>query len=345
MSEVADNKCLSCGANVKFNPITQKWDCEYCGSSFELKDFENIQAKEKKVSGKKMDVDEYSCPNCGAKIITDENTVATHCVYCGNTTIMKNRIQDMLEPDKIIPFKSTKEDAIIEFQKNVKKKRFAPKEFHKKENIEKISGIYIPFWLYDAKTNGEIDAEATNIHHWSDSRYDYTETETYSCYRSGNLEVTDLPVDGSSKFEDDIMDSIEPYDYKDFVGFNRSYLSGFLAEKYDLDQNEVYDRAKKRIENTLIGELKKSINGYTTVSVTNSNINIDNGEVEYALLPVWMLNIKYKNKMYTFAMNGQTKKVIGNVPISASKLIMKSSIVFGITFSILIIIGLIGGML
>ena len=342
MKTVADNKCPSCGASISFNPTTQKWDCAYCGSSFGIEEFEKMQGKEE-ITQSNVEIDEYTCPDCGAALITDANTVATHCVYCGNTTIMKNRLQEEFKPDKIIPFKKQKDEAIKAYQLNVKKKWFAPSDFHKKENIEKISGVYIPFWLYDCYTNGTINANAEKIRYWSDSNYNYKETEIYNCVRSGELEITDLPVDGSTKFEDDIMDSIEPYNYSEFKEFNRAYLSGFLAEKYDLSSNDVYKRAEERVKNTLENELKESIKGYSSVTVRNSNINVQKGDVEYALLPVWMMNIKYKDKKYTFAMNGQTGKVVGNVPIDYGKMIWKSALCFGIAFVVCFIIGFMGG--
>ena len=233
MKITVDNKCPSCGANVKFNPTTQKWDCEYCGNSYEIEEFEKQQEKETK-ENLDFEIDEYTCPNCGATVVTDANTVATYCVYCGNTTIMKNRLQGEFKPDKLIPFKTTKEEAIEEFKKNVKKRWFAPSDFHDEKNIEKITGVYVPFWLYDSQMNGNIQSRATQIRRWSSGNYDYTETSTFRCTRSGELEIEDLPVDSSTKFKDEIMDSIEPYNYSEFKPFNRSYLSGFLAEKYDL---------------------------------------------------------------------------------------------------------------
>lgn len=285
------------------------------------------------------------CPNCGAKVLTDENTVATHCVYCGNTAIMKNRLQGEFKPDKIIPFKTEKKDAVKAFQENVQKKWFAPKEFHLEENIEKITGVYVPFWLYDGKVNGNISAKATKTRFWSDSNYNYTEISEFECTRSGNIEITDLPVDGSSKFEDNIMDSIEPYDYNEFVEFNRAYLSGFLAEKYDLDKETVYVRAEDRMKNTITNELKSTIGGYTSITIQNSDADIQKGDVEYALLPVWMLNIKFKEKMYTFAMNGQTKKMVGDVPVDVKCLTCKSLVCFAIITIICSLVALIGGSL
>ena len=339
MKSAVDNKCPTCGANIKFNPTTQNWVCEYCGASYNVDDFERLQTKEENVSeNTNTSITEYQCPDCGAIVITDENTVATHCVYCGNTAIMKNRLQGEFKPDKLIPFKSTKEEAIAAFQKNVKKKWFAPSTFHNKENIEKISGVYIPFWLYDSYIDGKIDAKTTKIRKWCSGNYDYTETTYYKCVRKGNLEITDLPVDGSTKFQDEIMDSIEPYDYNEFVPFNRSYLSGFLAEKYDLTSDDVYERAKQRMENTIIDQLKSTLSIYSTIDIEDKKINIQDKEVEYALLPVWMLNIKFNNKMYTFAMNGQTKKVIGQVPIDFKKLILKGLGFLGISTAVIFLI-------
>ncbi len=328
MGVVLDNKCPSCGANIKFNPATQKWDCEYCGCSYQLEDFE--RNKKNTNTEENVNIDEYTCPNCGATVVTDENTVATSCIYCGSTTIMKNRLQGDFQPDKIISFKTKKEDAIKAFQENVKKRWFAPSDFSKQENIEKISGVYIPFWLYDSYMYGKINARAEKVRSWSSGDYRYTETEIYNCMRSGELGIEDLPVDGSTKFEDEIMDSIEPFDYKEFIPFHKSYLSGFLAEKYDLNKDAVYNRAEGRMKNTMVNELRSTIRGYTSVIVNNSFVNVKKGQVEYALLPVWMLNIKYKEQMYTFAMNGQTRKVTGSVPVDIKKLIKKSLIFFAV---------------
>lgn len=345
-----DHKCPSCGANIKFNPTSQKWDCEYCGASYGLDAFQKETQEENKQEKREnnnddnsINLNEYVCKNCGAVIVTDENTSATHCVYCGNTAIMKDRLKGKFQPDKIIPFKTTKDDAVHSFQKLVAKKRFAPKEFSDQENIEKISGVYIPFWLYDGKTEGKIDATATKERSWRQGNYDITETTYYKCYREGKEEYVDVPVDGSTKFDDKIMDSIEPYDYTEFVTFNSSYLAGFLSEKYNQTSEDVYSRVEERVKNTLIDNLSSNIKGYSSVRVNNSQINIEKGEVEYALLPVWMLNIKYKEKTYTFAMNGQTKKCIGNIPIDYSRALRKSFLFFGACTAIAFILTLLLG--
>lgn len=327
--DVLDHECPSCGANIPFNPITQKWDCKYCGASYNLEDFKKYdnEIKDENKKEEKIEIDEYECPNCGAKVVTDSNTSATSCVYCGSTTIIKNRLQGEFKPSKVIPFSQPKERAVEEFYKFSKKKWFAPKEFCRRENIQKVEGVYIPFWLYNCKSSGKIQADLKRFTTWSSGDYRYTKVDIYDCIREGNMEFIGVPVDGSTKFADDIMDSIEPYDYEKMKVFSPSYLSGFLAEKYDVEMEDAYSRAKSRINNSTIAELKSNISGFDVVTVRDSNIDIQRNSDEYVLLPVWMLNIMYKNKMYTFAMNGQTGKMVGNVPISPKKLILKALIV------------------
>lgn len=341
-----DLKCINCNAVLKLNPETQKWDCEYCGSSFNEEEVlqQTGRAEEQSVPEEQIDLDEYSCPSCGATVVTDTNTSATACVYCGNTAIMKNRLEGKFRPDKLIPFRTKKEEAVESFLKFVNERKFAPDEFKNKQNIEKVSGVYIPFWLFDCKTTGDIEARCKNYKHWSDVNYNYTKTDTYHCIRRGDMSFTDIPADGSSKFQDDIMDSIEPYDYNGFQPFQYPYLSGFLAEKYDKDPEEVYERAKVRAENTTTSVLTTDLNCYSNRTLVKNQIEIENGKIEYALLPVWLLNFKYEDKIYPFAMNGQTGKMIGNVPIQKKKVINYIIKRFGIIASVGVVIALIVGL-
>jgi DNA-directed RNA polymerase subunit RPC12/RpoP len=322
--EVLDHKCPSCTAKLPFNPTTQMWDCQYCGSSYKLEELEEFEKKQKEQENKskKSDVnaDVYECPNCGAKVITDENTTATFCVYCGSTSIIKNRLTDEFRPVKIIPFANTKNEAIASFKRFKRGKLFTPKDFSDESNIEKLTGVYIPFWVYNCDVEGDINVSATKVKTWRSGNYRYTKTDSYSVKRVGNMCFEKIPVDGSIKFDDNTMDSIEPFDYKGLKDFNMSYLSGFLSEKYDVDKEESYKRAYERIKNTTINELKSTIRGYSSITVTGSNTNVDIKKTEYILLPVWMLNIKYKDKMHLFAMNGQTGKMVGNIPIDKKKM-------------------------
>ena len=185
--------------------------------------------------------------------------------------------------------------------------------------IEKLTGVYIPFWLYDAEADGEVSGTATNIKTWRSGNYRYTKTDTYRVKRGGKANFIRIPVDGATKFDDDTMDSIEPFDYNEIKEFSAGYLSGFLAEKYDVDSEAACKRAELRVKNALENYLKGDIVGYSVVNVGDANIQEKILKSEYVLFPVWMLNIKYKDEMHLFAMNGQTGKMVGNVPIAWHK--------------------------
>lgn len=341
MLGVLDNKCPACNAKINFNPANQKWDCEYCGSKFTLEEMQqhsNASTVEAntvvEVKNEAMgNMDMYHCNNCGAEIIADENTTSTFCVYCGSTAILKNRIDSGRAPNYIIPFKNVKDDAVVAFKNLFKHKPLTPKCFKDPKNIQKITGVYIPFWAYDLVADGQIDFEATDVTTWSDSRYRYTKTSRYSVKKSGHFDFDKVLSDASSRFPNDLMDSIEPFNYQDLVQYNHAYLSGFLAEKYDVDENAGLERAKERTMLTCV-DLVQSTVGHQSKRVVNNSMNIEPKQCHYIMLPVWMVNIQYKDKNYTFAMNGQTGKIVGNIPIGIKETITWSIIVYVISLII-----------
>lgn len=348
-----DHKCPNCNASIKYNPKDKNWVCEYCGSKFTLEDLKNNEEnfkktnvndskelkKDKENSLENQEMDVYHCQDCGAEIIADKNTSATFCVYCKNTAILKSRLSDKFSPSKIIPFAKTKDDAITAF-KNVGKGKFLmPKEFSNPKNILELSGIYIPFWLYSCKMKGNVSGNATKVMTWSTYDYIYTKTDTYRVERGGEYNFNNIPVDGSVRFNDAIMNSIEPFNYDELEDFNYSYLSGFLAEKYDVEKNEAKKITIDRAQNSTINDLiSKAHSHYNTFVSNNKNTEIIEENIEYVLLPVWMVNIKYNDKMYTFAMNGQTGKMIGDIPYSKGKLVLFVFVLFIVLFGISLLV-------
>lgn len=337
---VVDNKCPACGAKITFNPKNQKWDCEYCGSKFTLEEMQQhnnasseeankvkSDVKEEKING----LDVYRCKNCGAEIVADENTTATFCVYCGSTAILKSKIDKGVVPSFVIPFKNVKDDAIKAFKDVTKGKILMPKAFKDEKNIQKITGVYIPFWAYDFTGNGEMSFNASDVRHWSDTRYHYTETRNYKSTVSGHLEYEKVLADASTRFDDDLMDSLEPFDLKKLEKYNHAYLSGFLSEKYDVSEEDGVPRASQRAMNSSVSMLKSAVK-HQMSTVADNNFNLKKTASNYILLPVWMVNIKYKEKMYTFAMNGENGKIVGNIPVDTGKAILVAIIVFIISF-------------
>jgi predicted RNA-binding Zn-ribbon protein involved in translation (DUF1610 family) len=282
----------------------------------------------------------YSCTSCGAEIVTDDTTAATFCYYCHNPAILPGQLSGKYRPAKVIPFKFKREAATETFVKWCKKKPLLSRDFITTSQLEYISGLYVPFWLFDCDIKGHISAEARNVRTWVSGDKRYTETKYYDVRRAGKASFGGIPADGSKKIDDELMEVLEPYDYQQMEDFSMSYLSGYLAEKYDVDCTQVYDRISERVKTYSKKLLRDTIRGYNSVTVHNSNINVANVKPTYVLLPTWMFTYEFKGKTYMFAMNGQTGKVAGRLPISKKR----AAAWFGIISSVVFIILWIGGM-
>jgi DNA-directed RNA polymerase subunit RPC12/RpoP len=336
-SYALDSKCPSCGGPLKYNATIQKFKCEYCDSEFDVKELDAKSNNAAKAENNKKDNDyvedddtvyvTYTCPDCGAEIVADEQTVATFCLYCGNTSILKNKLTGKFHPDLIIPFKVDKAQAEEAFKNIHKGRMFVPKDFNAPENIEKIRGCYVPFWFYTTDVTSHIDGTGKNIKTWTTGRTHYTKTDTYKFSRDAVIALNKIPKDASSRFDDNLMNSIEPYDYTKLEPYNHAYLSGFYAEKYDEDSEVSYPKIQKDIDG-LCEEKLRSTTTYSTVSVVGRKFEHQIKEKQYALLPVWMVNVKYKGKMHLFAMNGETGKFIGNIPLDKKKVLITTIITF-----------------
>ena len=334
MSDINEYKCPSCGGAIEFDSHSQKMKCPYCDTEFDLETLKKYDEQLSKEAEQKDDVSDwqtdpgkqwqegetdgmnvYTCKSCGGEIVSDENTGATSCPYCGNPVILTERFRGALRPDMVIPFKLDKKAAKEAYYKHIKGRPLLPKVFRRENHIDEIKGIYVPFWLFDADVAADARYKATKVRIWSDSDYDYTETSYYSVDRSGNMSFVSVPVDGSSRMPDDLMESIEPYKVADAVEFQTAYLSGYLADKYDVDAQQSTDRARERMKESAQDVLRDTVKGYASVIPENTNVRISGGDAKYALYPVWILNTTWRGKKYIFAMNGQTGRMTGDLPV------------------------------
>jgi len=354
--EIKEYKCPNCGGAVTFDSGIQKMKCPFCDAEFEvaaLVEYEKQKAKPETDSfaldaGKAgsawdesdlEDLSTGSCPSCGAELIGDKNTIATVCPCCGNTQIMQKRVQGLLKPEYVIPFQLDKKAAKEALKQFYKGKKLLPNLFKTENQIDSIQGLYVPFWLFDAKANGSVSYKATRVSGWSDSKYNYTKTDYYSVLREGSLGFEKISVDGSEKMDDDFMDSIEPFDYRKLADFQTAYLSGYIAEKYDVSIEASKERAIKRIKNSVESQFAASVTGYSSVMKERSSINVEDGKAAYSLFPVWVLNTRYKNQNYQFIMNGQSGLIVGKLPVDKGKALKYRLLYFlgfGAVFSLII---------
>ena len=347
-------KCPNCGAEINFDPTLQKGKCDFCMSEFTVGDIERLNNENKdhiteeildeeyndEWSNLEENTASYSCPRCGAEIVCDKTTTATFCCYCHGPVVLNDKFKGEFKPSKVMPFKVNKETAIENFLKWSKKKWFLPKEFSSYKQLEKITGIYIPFWLVTSNVTGEMSARCKRINTWVSGDYRYTKTDVYHVYREANLNFNNVPHNASSKMDDNVMESIEPYDDRELKDFSIAYLPGFFSEKYDRGKEQVLPLIEGKIRMGTNDILRNSISGYSTVDIVGTNERFNKTSCQYALMPVWMMTDSSGDRNYIFAMNGQTGKVFGSLPVSKGKI----AILFAIVFILVFLVVLIGGM-
>lgn len=352
--QITNYQCPACIGPLHYSESLGKLKCDYCGTEYEVAEIEAMYAKkeeksveaqkkaEKETEQKKQqqakaaeegwdtsDISDnwgkdaagmksYNCPSCGAELICDETTAATSCPYCGNPTVVPGQFSGVLKPDYVIPFKVSKKEAIEKLKMHYKGRPYLPKSFKDDNHIEEIQGVYVPFWMFDGKASGEASYKATTSKVYEKGDEEITETRHYEVSRAGSIGFEKIPVDASSKMPDDHMDSIEPYDYSGLKEFSTAYLPGFLADKYDVSVKDSQKRADTRCASTLEDALR-AVTGYDSCTLEHKQIDLKRGKVHYALLPVWMLHTKWNGQDFLFAMNGQTGKMVGDLPTSKGK--------------------------
>lgn len=350
---VIQYKCPNCGANMHYDSSNDKLHCDSCGTNKDIQDmplpdipegtsddtpdikaFNPDEIEEEEISFdyvaeaqvqrnfNREQVKQYHCKNCGADIITDQDTAATTCSFCGAAVVLSDRLSGELTPAKVIPFRISKTQAQDAFRKWCKKGLLTPKDFMNADRIKSITGIYVPFWLYDIGVNGDVDAVCTKTRHYTRGDYIYTETSYYHVYRKVKLNYLKVPADASEKMNDTMMDKLEPYNYSDLKDFNMPYLAGYIAEKYNYTDKQIYSRIKQRVGQYANQYIRGTIQGYSSIRYNREDVQLQPLATFYTLLPVWMVCYDYKDSEHIFAMNGQTGKVVGKPPIAKSKLLL-----------------------
>ena len=352
-SQITTYKCPACTGPLHYVGESGKLECDFCGSTYDVVEIEALFAeKEKKAQeayaaqqqkekaqpdaeqsapeteqwdrsdftdwgGDSMQA--YQCPSCGAELICDQNTAATSCPYCGNPTVIPGKFTGALKPELLLPFKLTREQAKDALRKHYKGKRLLPKLFSAENKIDEIKGVYVPFWMFDSQTDADITMQAQRTSVYREGDYRVTKTSHYHVQRAGTVTFEKIPVDASSKMPDDYMDAIEPFDFGELCPFSTAYLPGFLADKYDVSAEDCSDRAEERMIQSAISQMKADAGGYDSCIAVDSHVDIHKGKVHYAMIPVYLLNTRWKDKRFLFAMNGQTGKMVSELPVSWGK--------------------------
>ena len=366
-------QCPACTGPLKFDGNIGKLKCEYCGSTYTAQEIEALYADKNKsaaaadaeahkkaaqaeaaaaaaakasgtagstdsVSGWGSDAAHmraYNCTTCGAELICDETTAATSCPYCGNPSVIPGKFAGVDRPDYVIPFKVDKKKAVSSFKEYYKGRLLLPKSFESDNHIEEIKGVYVPFWMFSGEVEGRAQYEAIKEDRRRAGNEEIVRQEHYDVYREGAMSFSKLPVDASTKMPDDLMDSIEPFNYKEMRPFGMEYMPGYLANKYDVTKEESRKRADDRAVGSFRAALRDSVKNYDSVNVRQQSEKIRPEKAEYGMLPVWLLSSNWQGKTYLFAMNGQSGKMIGDLPVSKPKLAAWVTGIFAVVFALL----------
>ncbi|MBO5550556.1 MAG: magnesium transporter [Lachnospiraceae bacterium] len=363
MGDVLNFKCPSCGAALPFNGATGEMTCEYCGAGFTMEQVRAAEEAEKEnaaasdmtwtTSGQLMITDEdgkvqgYKCPSCAAEMVASDTTAATECPYCGNQAIIPQSFEGIYKPDLMIPFSIDKKTAVDALQEFTKGKKLLPNAFTENNRIEKISGVYVPFWLYSCHAKGSVSFEGVKSKKWEDANYSYEKKDHFSIVRRGEMDFVRIPADASTQMDDATMDSLEPFDYSKAVEYDAAYFSGYLADRYDVEEEQARPRANERVKNTFRDKMREQVHNYNEVSHKSDSISLSNARAEYAMLPVWMMSTRYEDNIYTFGINGQTGKLVGSLPVDMGKyiryLVIAALICMAVLSVIMMLIGAFSG--
>ena len=309
-------KCKNCGGNTVYHPDKRSMYCPYC---------DGIDS-EKEVTGTSA----ANCINCGAPLEVGEFISACRCQHCGSYIIMDERVENEYEPHMIIPFKVSKEKAVELLRKEFKTRFFTPTDFLSEATLDAFEGMYVPFWTYDYLATYEYSGVGTKVRTWRTGKTEHVETSYYRVVRKMEADFDKIPVDASDEMKDELMDLIEPYDYRALEEFHKKYLSGFWAERYNQGMSELEPRAQKKAKKDADQLLKESMMDYNTLREESKHLKLQRQTANYALLPVWVYHYSYKGQKYDYHINGQTGKVLGKTPIDKIRVLLYGATIYGL---------------
>ena len=334
MSTLIEQKCPACGAPMRFAPGTQKLTCEFCGTVVDIEkafgpssgeDFDiNNQAaprrsaadfRDERIEGSGGEMNVYVCKSCGAEIVAEVTTAATTCPYCGNNVVFEGQLSGSMRPDGMIPFKVEPPKLAQTVKHFYRNKHFIPLDLFSASKLGEVQGVYVPFWVYSCDFTGNVSLNGQQSRTHREGDYRVTETRHYVLHRNVSMHFDKVPADASTHWDDSLMDSIEPFRFEELVPFDIRYLSGYVADRFDEEADTQKNRVLSRIRTTAEGlVLGKTAGGYSGVTVREDNLQAANMKPRYVLLPVYQFDTEYKGKTYHYAVNGQTGKVVGEVP-------------------------------
>ncbi len=354
-------KCPNCGGPLHWDGNKGKFSCEYCGSGFtetELAALAPAQSSAQEVEGAEAEavaagpangesamdfstedpsqgkqtaqaasqpakIRRYNCPSCGAQIVTDDTTSATTCYYCHNPIVLMDKFDGSFNPDFVIPFAIDREKAKGIFKDWVKQHKYIPRDFYSEKQIGLLSGVYFPYWVYQAKISGVAKGQGNRTKEWDSGGMRHVETEVYRIDKKGDMEINDLSRIALSKASKVLCESVMPFELDKMKKFSPGYLQGYIAESRDIEKETLAPQIRQEVDNYAMERLRESASeGFSSVELSDVATRVEKENYLYALMPVWTLTYKGNDgKIYYFSINGQTGKTVGELPTDQRSLL------------------------
>ncbi len=309
--------CPHCGAGVSYDLTNGAVNCEFCDSVITPDEYEAYLDKKGQYQ-----TTELSCPQCGARVLSYDNTIATFCSYCGSSVLFDRRVKEEQKPDGIIPFAFKQKAAVNRFREKTDRLLLAPDWMHE-EGQKKLTGIYMPYYVYSAGASVPISVKGEKRRHLG-SR---TEVSVYQVDGTLESRYEGNRFDAAVAFPDALSESIDSYAWTKAEPFRPSYVAGFYADGSDVDPGE-YDPV-------MAGLVSNDINSTSDVSCEGMTLNL-NGSVkpenislgrQKVLMPVWLLTHRSGDRICYAAVNGQNGDVAADIPLDRGKYVKVSLIV------------------
>lgn len=348
--EVNSYKCPNCGGTLIFDPEKQDFRCDYCLSRFTKEVLDTLNPETKDKSEKEVnensqanvsDASLFKCPSCGAQVVTDSTTAADYCFYCHNHVVLEGRLDGKYLPDKIIPFRVSKENALKIFKDTVAKKKFIKKDFFLENQIEKLAGVYYPYWVTDCDCDVTMNATAHKLRVWRVGSIEYTETSVYNICKEGTIHLDDLVKKALRSANSKLIEGVQPFEEAQAESFDMKYLLGFQAQMRDIEKEEISSQMQESVSPICEQILRSSCQNNSIIGKPNITCKIERENSDYELFPVWVMTYddKKQSQKHYFTINGQTGKVCGDFPVDCKKLALLSGGISLAVFAVMLIAG------
>ncbi|MGE5339875.1 MAG: hypothetical protein ACM3SY_00185 [Candidatus Omnitrophota bacterium] len=351
--------CTGCGAILVYKPGTQTLTCNYCGAANTIADSGQMVGeidyekfiREHQHREEKIDVVSLQCSACGAAVTLAANVTADRCPYCAANIVVKSgTTHTILKPQSLIPFEIEKKKAIALFKSWISQLWFAPSDLKRADVVsDRLNGIYIPYWTYDAVTHTAYTGER-GTHYYVTETYTTEENgqtvtrtrqvqRTHWTHTSGRVHHSfdDILVIATDSLPRKYTEKLEPWNLSKLVCYNDKYLSGFRAETYRIDLTTGLDDAKLKMEPVIHDAVREDIGGdeqrIHTMDTAYANLTF-----KHILLPIWISSYRFQDKVYRFLVNGQTGEVQGERPFSVLKIVLTVLAVIAAIVMILLIL-------